>query len=84
LSHVFSKALAEKKAIVVSQPGQKVARIDDLLYFEPYAYISPESLFSEENSNRAISEAFLEKVSATCCTKVDQLKHILSINSAKL
>jgi len=75
--HMFSlaelaEALAEKKAIVVSQPGQKVARIDDLLYFEPYAYISPESLFSEENSKQVISEAFLEEVSATCYTKVDQ------------
>ena len=49
--HTFSlaelaEALAEKKAIVVSQPGQKVAQIDDLLYFEPYAYISPEMLYS--------------------------------------
>ena len=77
----LAEALAEKKAIVVSQPGQKGVRIDDLLYFEPYACVSPDSLFSEENSNR---EVFLEEVSATSCTKVDQLRCVLSINSAKL
>ena len=85
--HMFSleelaEALAEKKPIVVSQPGQKVARIDGLLYFEPYACVSLE--ISEENSDGVISEAFLDEVSATSCTKVDQLKHVLSINSAKL
>ena len=87
--HMFSlaelaEALAGKKAIVVSQPGQRVARIDGLLYFEPYAWVSPGSLFSEKNSDRVISEAFLDEVSATSCTKVDQLKCVLSINSAKL
>ena len=87
--HMFSleelaEALAEKKDIVVSQPGQRVARIDDLLYFEPYACVSPENLFSEENSNQVISEAFLDEVSATSYTKVDQLKCALSVNSAKL
>ena len=87
--HMFSlselaEALAEKKAIVVSQPGQRVVRIDGLLFFEPYACISPENLFSEENSNQVISETFLEEVSATSYTKVDQLKHVLSINCAKL
>ena len=87
--HMFSlvelaEALAGKKAIVVSQPGQRVARIDDLLHFEPYACVSLEMLFSEENSDGVISEAFLDEVSATSCTKVDQLKCVLSINSAKL
>ena len=87
--HTFSlaelaEALEEKKAIVVSQPGQRVARIDDLLYFEPYACVSPEILFSEENSDGVISEAFLDELSATSYTKVDQLKCVLSINSAKL
>ena len=80
----LAEALTEKKAIVVSQPGQKVVRIDGLLFFEPYACISPEKLFSEENSNQVISETFLEEVSATSYTKVDQLKHVLSINCAKL
>ena len=87
--HVFSlaelaEALAGKKSIVVSQPGQKVVRIDGLLYFEPYACISPDGLFSEKNSDRVISEAFLEEVSAMSYTQVDRLKCVLSINSAKL
>ena len=38
----------------------------------------------EGNSKLVISEAFLEEVSATCYTKVDQLKQVLSINITKL
>ena len=84
--HTFSiaevaEALAEDKPFVVSQPGGKMVRIDDLLYFEPYAYINIGWLFAEDNPNKVISEV---KVSKTSHTKVDQLKQALGIDSAKL
>ena len=83
--HTFSiaevaEALAEDKAFVVSQPGSKVVRIDDLLYFEPYAYVRAVCLIAEDNP---VSEAFLSEVSRTSKMKVDQLKQVLSIDSAK-
>ena len=85
--HTFSvvelaEAIAEGKAIVVSQPGGKMVRIDDLLYFEPYAYVSAEWLFSESNLNKVVSEEFLDGVS-TSGIKVHQLKQVLAIDSAK-
>ena len=83
--HTFSiaevaKALAEDKLFVVSQPGGKMVRIDDLLYFEPYAYINIGWLFAEDNPNKVVSEI---KVSKTCHTKLDQLKQALGIDSTK-
>ena len=86
--HTFSitelaYALVEKKAIIFSELGQKTVAIDHLLYFEPYAYVSPQILFSEEYSNKVISEAFMDEVN-TSYTKVDQLRQVLSINSTKL
>lgn len=73
-AHMFSitelaDALVAKKAIIVSELGQKTVAIDHLLYFEPYAYVSPQILFSEEYSNKVISKAFMDEVS-TSYTKV--------------
>ena len=34
-------------------------RIDDLLYFEPYAYIN--AVFAKDNPNQVVSRAFLDK-----------------------
>ena len=83
--HTFSiaevaKALAEDKPFVVSQPGGKMVRIDDLLYFEPYAYINIGRLFAEDNPNKVVSEV---KASKTSHTKVDQLKQVLSVDSTR-
>ena len=86
--HTFSiaevaEALAEDKPFVVSQPGGKMIRIDDLLYFEPYTYVNVGWLFAEDNPNEVVSEAFLDKVSKTSFMKVDQLKQALGIDSTK-
>ena len=83
--HTFSiaevaKALAEDKPFVVSQPGGKMVRIDDLLYFEPYAYINIGWLFAEDYPNKVVSEV---KVSKTSHTKVDQLKQVLGVDSTR-
>ena len=59
-----AEALEEDKPFVVSQPGRKVVRIDDLSYFEPYAYINVGWLFAEDNPNKVVSQAFLDKVSS--------------------
>ena len=87
--HTFSivevaEALAERKPFVVSQPGGKMVRIDDLLYFEPYAYVSAECLFTESNLDKVVSEEFLDRVSKTSGIKVQQLKQVLGIGDAKL
>ena len=87
--HTFSvvevaKALAEDKLFVVSQPGGKMVRIDDLLYFEPYAYVSAECLFTESNLNKVVSEEFLDGVNKTFGIKVHQLKQVLGIKDARL
>ena len=83
--HTFSiaevaEALAEDKPFVVSQPGGKMVRIDDLLYFEPYAYINVGWFFAENNPNEVVSEV---KVSKTSHTKVDQLNQALGIDSPR-
>ena len=76
--HTFSiaeaaEALAADKPFVVSQPGGKMIRIDDLLYFEPYAYIN--AISAKDNPNQVVSRAFLDKVSKTSHMKVKQLMH---------
>ena len=87
--HTFSivevaETLAESKPFVVSQPGGKMVRIDDLLYFEPYAYVIVECLFTESNLDKVVSEEFLDGVSKTSGIKVQQLKQVLGIGDAKL
>ena len=89
LQHTFSivevaEAIAEDKPFIVNQPGGKMVRIDDLLYFEPYAYVSEECLFTESNLNKVVSEEFLDGVSKTFGIKVHQLKQVLGIKDAKL
>ena len=87
--HTFSivevaEAIAEDKPFIVNQPGGKMVRMDDLLYFEPYAYVSEECLFTESNLNKIVSEEFLDGVSKTFGIKVHQLKQVLGIKDAKL
>ena len=87
--HTFSivevaEAIAENKPFIVNQPGGKMVRMDDLLYFEPYAYVSEECLFTESNLNKVVSEEFLDGLSKTSGIKADQLKQVLGIKDAKL
>ena len=89
LQHAFSivevaEAVSEEKPFIVNQPGGKMVRMDDLLYFEPYAYVSAECLFTESNLNKVVSEEFLDGVSKTSGIKVHQLKQVLGIKDAKL
>ena len=81
------RALLNDEFELVSQSGEVSVEIDQLLYFEPYTYFSGEmlrKLFAEfENSSeKYLSESFLNKLSKTSHTKVDQLKQVLSVNSA--
>ena len=82
------EALLENESGLVSQPGEKVVEIDQLLYFEPYTCFSADVLRElvtefENSSDKFVSEDFLNRVSKTSHTKLDQLKQVLSFNSAK-
>ena len=82
------EALLKNESGLVSQPGEKVVEIDQLLYFEPYTCFSADVLRElvtefENDSDELVSEAFLNKVSKTSHTKLDQLKQALSVDSAK-
>ena len=63
---------------------QKMVEIDQLLCFEPYTCFDAEILreLFENHSDKLVSEAFLNVVSKTTHTKVDQLKQALRINNA--
>ena len=80
------QAQLENQSVLVSQPGQKMVEIDQLLYFEPYTCFDAEILreLFENHSDELVSEAFLDVVSETAHTKVDQLKQALGINTIKL
>ena len=82
------QALLENQSVLVSQPGQKMVEIDQLLYFEPYTCFDAEILRellaeSENRSDKLVSEAFPNVASKTAHTKLNRLKQALSINSAK-
>ena len=82
------QALLENQSVLVSQPGQKMVEIDQLLYFEPYTCFDAEILRellteSENHSDKLVSEAFPNVVSKTAHTKLDQLKQALCTNDAK-
>ena len=84
----LAEAILENQSVLVSQPGQKMVEIDQLLYFEPYTCLSEEMLRelvaeSENSSDKLVSEAFVDKVGKISHTKVDQLKQALGINSTK-
>ena len=80
------QVVLENQSVLVSQPGQKMVKIDQLLYFEPYTCFDAEILreLFENHSDKLVSEAFLDVVSKTAHTKVDQLKQALCINNTKL
>ena len=83
----LAEALVEEESILVSQPGKTVVEVERLLHFEPYTCFSVEMLrvlFAEDNSEEIVSEAFLDVVSKTAHTKVDQLKRVFSIDTIKL
>jgi len=83
----LSEALVEEESVLVSQPGKTMVEVERLLHFEPYTCFSVEMLrvlFAEDNSEEIASEAFLDVVSRTAHTKVDQLKRVFSIDSIKL
>ena len=82
------RALLNDEFELVSQSGEVSVEIEQLLYFEPYSCFSAEILtkfFAEfvNNSDKLLSESFLNKLSKTSHKKVDQLKQALSFNSAK-
>ena len=82
------EALLENESGLVSQPGERGVDIDQLLYFEPYTCFSADVLRElvtefENNSEKLVSEVFLNKVYKTSQTKLDQLKQALGIDSAK-
>ena len=78
------QALLENESGLVSQPGLKMIKINQLLYFEPYSCFSAETL-SELNteSDKLVPKAFPEEVSKNSHTKLDQLKQALSVDSTR-
>ena len=81
----LAEAILENESILVSQPGQKMVEIDQLLYFEPYNCLSGEMLRelvaeSENSSDKSVSEAFVDEVSKISHRKMDQLKQVLGID----
>ena len=85
----LAEAILENESILVSQRGQKMVEIDQLLYFEPYNCLSGKILreliaVSENGSDKLVSEAFVDGVGKISHRKVDQLKQALGIDIAKL
>ena len=83
-----ARTLVENESDLVSQSGEVSVEIDQLLYFEPYTCFSADVLRElvaefENNSDKLVSEAFLNKVSKTSHTKLDQLKQVLGIHSTR-
>ena len=82
----LAEAILEGESILVSQPGQKMVGIDQLLHFEPYTCFSGEvvrELVAEFENSKFVSEAFVDEVGKISHTKVDQLKQALGIDSTK-
>ena len=83
----LAEALVEEESVLVSQPGKTMVEVEQLLPFEPYTCFSVETLrllFAEQNSNKVVSDTFLDAVSKTAQMKVDQLKQVFSIDNIKL
>ena len=87
----LAETILENESVVVSQPGQKMVEIDQLLYFEPYNCLSREMLrelvaASEESKNssdKLVSEAFVNEVGKISHRKMDQLKRALGTDSTQ-
>ena len=77
------EALLENESGLVSQPGRKMIKINQLLYFEPYSCFSAETLSKlNTESDKLIPKGFPDEVSKNSHTKLDQLKQALGIHSA--
>ena len=77
-------ALLENESSLVSQPGRKMIKINQLLYFEPYSCFSADTLRElNTESDKLVPKAFPDEVSKTSHTKLDQLKQALGIDSTK-
>ena len=84
----LADAILKNESILVSQRGQKMVEIDQLLYFEPYNCLSGKILRelvaeSENSSDKLVSEAFVDGVGKISRRKMDQLKQVLGIDSTK-
>ena len=79
------QALLENESSLVSQPGLKMIKINQLLYFEPYSCFSAETLRElNTESDKLVPKAFPDGVSKNSHTKLDQLKQVLCIDSTKI
>ena len=78
------EALLENESVLVSQPGKKMIKINQLLYFEPYSCFSGE-LFREliTQSDKPVCKTFLDKVTKYPHANAHQLKQALGIDSVK-
>ena len=78
------EALLENEPSLVSQPGRKMIKINQLLYFESYSCFSTKTL-NELNteSNKLVPKAFPDEVSKTSHKKVNQLNQALGVDSTK-
>ena len=80
------RGLLKDEFELVSQSSEVSVEIDQLLYFEPYTCFSAEILRElvdkfENSPDKCVPEAFPIELNKT---KSDQLKQVLSIDSAKL
>ena len=78
------EVLLENESVLVSQPGKKMIKINQLLYFEPYSCFSGE-LFREliTQSDKPVCKTFLDKVTKYPHANAHQLKQALGIDSVK-
>ena len=78
------EVLLEDESVLVSQPGKKMAEINQLLYFESYSCFSGE-LFREliTESDKPVCRTFPDKVTEHSRVNVHQLKQALGIDSTK-
>ena len=78
------EALLEKESVLVSQPGNKMVEVNQLLYFESYSCFGGE-LFREliTEPGKPVCKTFLDKVPKNSHANVYQLKQALGIDTVK-
>ena len=75
-------AIAEDQEVVTGKQMHQMLGINELLYFEPYAFFNPAllaELFDKENSKEDIPVRFLSEIGETTYPKKDEFGNVLKV-----
>ena len=78
----LATAIAEDQEVVIGKQMHQILGINELLYFEPYAFFSPAllaELFDKENSKEDIPVRFLSEIGETTYPKKDEFGNALKV-----